>query len=156
MQMVIRDRYECTDAFFWSSLFFDDEYNRGVFLEGLKFKALEVLLQSADPAGNITRRMLVRPRLDVPSVLAGFFGDGFSYTEVGYFDAQTRRYEATLETSRLTSRINIRVVLWTEPRGDTCERVLEVDINVDMLGVGRLVESFLAHVLRTNYVVSVD
>jgi hypothetical protein len=157
MQFVMRDRYECSVEKFWASVFFDESYNTELYLEGLGFDSAEVLAQSTDDAGNVSRSLAVQPKLDVPKALAGLFGDGISYTELGRYDASTGRYEAKVVTSRLAKKINITLVLWMDPQGDeVCDRVVEFDIKVRILGVGRLVESFLASAMRTNYSTSAE
>lgn len=152
MRLVLRHPYGLAADRFWSEMFFDPAYNRALYTEGLGFESIDVLEDVADATGRRTRRLRVRPRLDMPAAVRRLVGDAVSYVEAGTFDPAAGTFTTRILPSALSDRIRIETVMRCEPRGpDRCERVAEIDLAVRVLGVGRVFEKFLERTLRENY-----
>ncbi len=67
MKFTIRHPYAIEPDAFWRELFFDAEYNRKLYLEGLRFEGFEVLEETNPPDGRRTRKVHVKPRFEAPA-----------------------------------------------------------------------------------------
>lgn len=149
MKFTIRDDYACSAAHFWGEMFFDPEYNRRVYREGLEFEIFE-LLEQTEQDGIIERKIRVMPKLDAPRPIRKLIGDALTYEEHGRFDGV--RWESRVVPSRLADRVKPQLIQWVEPAGDDrCVRYVAFDIEVRILGLGKLMEKFLERTYRENY-----
>ena len=79
-------------------------------------------------------------------------GGGLSYTEVGRFDAKTQKWSYDITTNKMADKVRIGGTLWVEPRGEKkIERICEVDLQVNVFGIGGMVEKFIADTTRESY-----
>lgn len=151
-------KFICTNVFntdaetYWTKIFFDPDYNSGLYLEGLGFKGFEVLEITGEPGGDRTRRMKTEPKTQTPAVVEKLIGGSITYSEVGRLDAKTGKWTYAITTSKLSDKIKISGTLWVEPRGDRkIERFCEIDIEVKVFGVGGTIEKFVAETTRESY-----
>lgn len=151
-RFTLRNTFDTDEGTYWSKLFFDGEYNRRLYLEGLGFQSFELLEVGGDPDGVRTRRIRVVPKTDAPSVVKKLIGDGLSYVEDGTFDTKTRTWTFRTKTSSLADKIAISGKIWVEPRGEKkIERFCETEIDVRIFGVGGAVEGFVEKTTRESY-----
>lgn len=152
MKLTLRHDYDCSSDAFWDALFFDREYNRALYRDGLGFEDMEILADDAGEDGGRRRRLRAKPKLDAPRAVRKLIGDALTYVEEGEFDPDTRRWTTRVVPSRLADRVRITVVVWCEPRGDDrCVRVADFDFDVRVIGLGRVFEQFIARTMRENY-----
>lgn len=156
-------RFVCRNIFntdadtFWSKVFFAPDYNTGLYLEGLGFKSYEAISLEEKPDGSKTRRFRTEPKAEAPAVVTKLIGGSLTYEETGSFDAKTKVWTYQVRTSKMADKIRIGGRYWLEPRGDKkVERICEVDISVDVFGVGGVVEGFIEKTTRETYVKATD
>lgn len=151
-RFTLRNTFETDAATYWSKLFFDREYNRRLYLEGLGFEDFELLEVGGDPDGIRTRRIRVVPRSDAPAAVKKLLGGGLSYVEDGAFDSKRGIWTFRTKTSSLSDKISISGKIWVEPRGDKrIERFCEAEVEVRIFGLGSAVESYIEKTTRESY-----
>jgi len=149
---TIRHTFDTDLDTYWSKVFFDDEYNRRLYLEGLKFHSFEVIEKTGEPGKDFTRKIRTEPNADAPAVVRKLIGDSLAYVESGRFDPKARRWSYTVTTSKLAEKIKINGDFWAEARGDKkVERFCTVNVDVSIFGVGRVVEGFIEKTTRESY-----
>lgn len=144
--------YNVSEDTFWDKLFFDDEYNRRLYLEALKFHDWQVE-RHEDTGSEVQRAINVAPPLgDLPGPMQKVLGDNIRYTESGVLDKKARRYRIQITPSRLADKIKVSGVLYTEPTGDhECRRIFEASVEVKVFGIGGMMEKRLVADLEKSY-----
>ena len=144
--------YNVSEDTFWNKLFFDDDYNRRLYLEALKFHDWKVE-KHEDKGTEIHRAINVAPRLgDLPGPMKKVLGDNVRYTEAGVYDKSARRYRINIIPSRLADKLKVSGELFTEPAGDKqCRRIFEATIEVNVFGIGGLMEKRFVSDLEKSY-----
>jgi len=151
-QVVFEHVFECDADTYWDKVFFDADYNKGLFLGTLKFDQWEQTnLQTTE--AKITRTVLVRPPVgDVPGAIKRILGDKFGYKEHGSFDRKTRRYHIEIEPSAAAEKAKINGELWVEPAGDKrVKRIAKMNVEVNIMLVGKLIEDKVIADMRPSY-----
>lgn len=137
---------------FWDKIFFDPEYNEALFKKRLKFKAYDVLALEKRPDGSVRRHIDCAPAMEIPAIARKFFGDTVGYTEDGVLDPKTRKFVTEVKPKMGADKVQMRVSLWVEPRGDKkIERIVEIDSNVKIFGIGKVVEGLIEKQTRDSY-----
>lgn len=137
---------------FWGNLFFDEHYNRRLYLEAMRFKGYELVELKRDPSGVITRRVKAEPDVEAPTVIQKLVGDSMAYEEAGRFDPAKKRWSFTITPSKLADKVHTTGEIWVEARGDKqVERIVMTDLQVKIFGVGKIVESFIEKTTRDSY-----
>lgn len=134
----------CARDTFWK-VYLSAEYARALYLDELRYKALE-LLESTDTS----RKMRVTPRLNLPGPIEKLIGDSFVYEDHGTLDRERHVWTwsmvqpATLPAGAkprkniVTTRGKVRV----EALGDRqCRRTDELVIEAHVFGLGGVIES---------------
>jgi hypothetical protein len=128
VRYTIKHTLNTTVDTFWK-LFFDPEYNEKLFKERLKFNVYEVLA----------------------------LGDSTGYVETGLYDPKTRRFNTDIQPKVGADKIQMRVSIWAEPRGEKqIERFVAVDGGVKIFGIGKIVEGLLESNTRESYDIAAD
>lgn len=144
---VIRQVLDCSADEFWEHIFRSEDFNRFLY-EGLGF---DYQLELSTPETGY-RRAKVWPTTEMPRSLTAILGDGFHYVEEGKFDPQAERYEFRVIPSAAPDRIRAEGVVRIESMSEhQCERVVDLDIDARVLGVGRLIEAYLVAGTREQY-----
>ena len=152
MRYTIRHTFNTDADTFWGKLFFDPAYNETLFTQYLKFKQYKVLELQHNPDGSIHRRVECAPAIEIPAVVKKVIGDSTSYVEDGRFDPKTKKFTVEATPKVGADRIQSKVTMWVEPRGDKkIERVVEVESNVKVFGVGKIIEGFIEQQTRASY-----
>lgn len=137
---------------FWSKVFFDEEYNRRLYLEALGFRALDLLELKRNPDGSVDRRVRTTPKEEVPGILKKYIGGEFSYMEEGHFDPTKKRWTYRIAPSQMADKVHIGGEYWLEPRGDKqVERICTVDLEVKVPFIGAGIEAFIADQTKRSY-----
>jgi hypothetical protein len=148
----IRHTFPITADQFWKLTFFDDEFNRTLYLEKLGFQGYDVLEQGEEAGGMRTRKVRTTLSIDAPAPVRKLVGETISYTETGKWDPATGRYRFRIEPSKLADKLQITGEMWCEPRGDKrVERIVRTDAQVKIFGIGKLVEATIEKTTRESY-----
>ncbi len=145
--LAIRQLLDCSAHDFWNRIFGSEDFNRFLY-EGLGF-AYELHDWNAETG---YRKAQVWPTYQMPRAVAKVLGDRFSYVEEGTFDRLTKRYDFRVIPSSLPDRIRAVGEVLVEPvSAEQCERRVTIEIGADVLGLGRMIESYLVASTREQY-----
>jgi hypothetical protein len=150
MELVMRHDFECDQDVYWKCVF-DDEYNKRLYVDLLKFREC-TKLSFEDKGDVITRRIKLNPPpTDLPGPVAKVVGD-LSWVEEGSYDKKTHKYKVKVVTASMPDKTRISGENWTEPKGDKkCVRVARFDIEVKVFMVGGIVEKRIAEDMKKSY-----
>lgn len=152
MKFTCRNIFNTDADTYWSKIFFDPEYNRGVYVDTLQFKKWELVELTGEEGTVRTRKQNLEPKSDAPAVVQKLVGGSISYVEEGRFDPSSRIWTYQIRLSKLSDKVTISGKFWVEPRGDKrIERLCDVDISVNIFGVGGVVEKFVEKETRDSY-----
>jgi hypothetical protein len=144
--------FNCSEETFWTKVFFDDEYNRKLFKESLRFPVWRVI--KTEEAGDEVRRTIEAspPIGDLPGPLKAVIGDNAGYEERGVFNKKTHRYQVQVVPNRMADKVSVSVEMWTEAAGDgKCKRFARATATAKIFGVGGLLEKKLLGDLERSY-----
>lgn len=145
--LAIRQLLDCSETEFWERIFGSEDFNEFLY-EGLGF---EYVLQECNSETGF-RKAQVWPTQQMPRAVAKVLGDRFSYVEEGSFDPLARRYAFRVIPSSLPERIRAQGELVIEPvSSEQCERRVTMEFAADVLGLGRLIETYLVASTREQY-----
>ncbi|HKO54190.1 MAG TPA: DUF2505 family protein [Polyangiaceae bacterium] len=144
--------FKCSEETFWTKVFFDDDYNRRLFLETLKFPVWRVA-KSEERGDEVLRTIEASPPIgDLPSAMKAVVGDSVGYEERGVFNKKTHRYQVQVVPNRMADKISVSVEMWTEPLGDSqCKRIARATATAKIFGVGGMIEKRLLADLERSY-----
>ncbi len=148
----IAHRFDCDERTFWDRIFFDEAFNREMYLKYLQFQKWEVLEQHETETA-ISRTVTVSPKVgDLPGAIKSLIGDNLSYREIGTFDKQTRRYRVNVVPNVLADKLSVTGETWVEPVGaKQCSRIFDAEVSVKVFGVGGIIEKRLIADLQLSY-----
>lgn len=145
--------YDCSSDVFWNQIFLDEEYNRKLFLDELRYAAWRVV--RSDERGNEVHRVIeASPPLpkDLPRVLEKLLSDGLGYEEHGVLDRAKQRYRVDVKPKSLASKLTITGELSTEPiSARSCRRIYVARAEARVLGVGGTIEQRLLDDIEKSY-----
>jgi hypothetical protein len=146
--------FNCSEDTFWEKVFFEDDYNRRLFTEALRFPEYKEASRE-DRGDKLLRVVEVVPRLgELPGPIKKVVGENIAYREEGSFDKKTRRYAIRVVPNRLADKLSIAGVLYTEPYGDNgCKRIFQAEVGASIFGIGRMLEKRIAEDLEKSYAV---
>jgi hypothetical protein len=133
----------CSAETFWK-LFFDESYNRALYLEELQYKEYSVLEQS-----ETSRKLRIVPKVSLPAPLQKLVGDSFAYEEHGTLERERNQWSWRMVPRKeiVATRGTVRI----EPISDTqCRRHDEVIIEGKIFGLGGLIESTAEKEVRAS------
>lgn len=137
---------------FWDKLFFDEAYNEALYSGHLRFSTYNVQKLEKQADGTVVKRVEAAPPIELPGTIKKVLGDFSSYIEDGVYNPKTRRYVVNVTPSTAADKVKTRVEVWCEPKGDKqCERIAEIDNEVKIFGVGKVVEKFIEQQMRDTY-----
>jgi hypothetical protein len=151
VRYTIKHTIETDVDTFWK-LFFDAEFNRALFVDGLHFTVYQVLEDVREPSGAVRKRVECSPKIDLPAPARKIFGDSVGYTEIGRYDPTQKKYFADVVPKVAAEKVKTTSETWAEARGDKrCERLVQVDTTVKVFGLGGLLEGFIEQQTRDQY-----
>src|SRR5687768_14500886 len=98
MHVRIETPLQVTPETFWTRLFFDPDYNRGLY-QALGFQAFEVLKLEHREGGRIRRLVRAEPPVKAPGLLKRKLAERLSYLDDGEFDPATQTWTFTNESN---------------------------------------------------------
>jgi hypothetical protein len=144
--------FDCSEDTYWERVFFDEDYNRRLFHEELRFPVWTVVDQK-DEGSRVIRNLRAQPPIeDLPGPLKAVVGDGAGYEERGVYDRGTRRYEAKVTPNRMADRVTVTLTMTTQKLGDNrCRRVVDGSVSAKIFMVGALLEQKMIADLKRSY-----
>lgn len=149
---VIKQRFDCDEETFWRVVFFAEEFNRTLFLDHLKFDGWELTkYEETDEA--IERVIAVKPVTGpLPGPIKKLVGDNLGYREQGRYDKKTGRYRFTIIPNTLPDKVDISGEIHLEvPEAGKVVRILELDVDCKIFGIGKLVEKRIIEDTKKSY-----
>lgn len=152
LDVKIEHEIDCDEETFWSRCFFDEEFNRKLFLEALGFPVWRIVNQE-EREDSVVRSIETQPKLEnMPGPMKKLVGEKLSYVESGTYNRKTKRYEFQIVPSTLADKTNIRGVMYCEPLGEKkIRRVVEIKFEVKVFAIGKMIEEKTAQDTRASY-----
>ena len=145
--LAIHQLLDCSEQEFWDRIFRCEKFNEYLY-EGLGF---EYELEEWNPQTGY-RRAKVRPAQQMPHAVARVLGDRFSYIEEGTFDSLSATSHFVVIPSTIADRIRVKGTVSVEAVSPhQCERHVTLEIGANVLGLGRLIETYFAATTRAQY-----
>lgn len=157
LELRVDHTLECSEDVFWDRVFLDDEYNRGLFVQYLKFTSWREL--KSETRDGLLYRVVeaVPPVGEVPAALKAVIGQGAGYEERGVLDRQKKTYKIQVVPNRLADKIDVKLEFTTSPAGEgKCRRSVRGTISAKIPLVGGILEKKLLADLEKSYAKSVD
>ena len=148
----IEHTFNCDADTFWDKVFFDDEYNRRLFLEALSFEGWRQVRLDASET-RVERVVDAKPNMpDLPAPLKKLAERGLGYRETVVFDKKTRVLKTEIEPESLKGKLSIRGEIRCEPAGPgKCRRVYDTNIEAKVFGVGGMIEKRMLADIEDGY-----
>jgi hypothetical protein len=155
MQVRIINIFHVSPQLFWERLFFDAEYNRGLY-RALGFPQCDVQRQETQPDGKVRRVLRAVPPIHAPEPIRRRLEGRLYYLEDGTYDPKTGRWEFVNRPSVAADSTSISGVICAEPDPAGMRHVLELSVRVSAFGLGALIERVIENNTRASYRVTAD
>lgn len=133
----------CPPERLWQ-LYFDNAFNVEMYEQGLDFPSCKIPERS-DDGETIHRRMVMTPKIDMPRAVAKVVGDRVGYEEIGHFSRKQGVYHWRLILAAFGPKARVGGTMRVVPHGDgRCRRVVDFEVEVQIFGIGKLVEKTAA------------
>lgn len=148
----IEHRFDCSVDTFWDRIFFDEAFNRAMYLGHLQFQDWRIIEQRETDA-EIIRVVSVIPKVgDLPGAIKSLIGDTLSYTERGTYSKHHRRHHVNVIPSALADKISVTGDTWAEELGpNRCNRIFAGQVSAKIFGVGGIIEKRIIADLQLSY-----
>jgi len=144
--------FDCSEATLFDICFFDEKFDRRLYLETLRFPVWRIL-ENRVTDDKVERVIEVQPLVEnVPSALAKLLGDRFGYREEGTLDRRNLRYRFKVVPAAMADKTTITGEMYAEKLGDDrVRRIIEFSIDVKIFGLGRMIEQKTISDTRESY-----
>ena len=148
----IEHDFDCDEATFWKLTFLDEEFNRRLYFETLKFPVWKIVDQKITD-DFIERKVEVQPLIEhLPSTIKKVMGDRFAYVEEGKLDRKANRYRFRVIPSAMQDKTHISGEMRTERLGDKkVRRIVDFSVEVKVMMIGKIVEQKTIEDTRASY-----
>ena len=137
---------------FWDEVFFTETYTRDLFLNGLKFPAVETLRCEQHRDGETHRSLKVTPRLSLPAPLKRLIKGGLLYIEKGVFEPNSKVFKSTITVPASPKLLIIHTQMsFVDAPSGGCHRHVEFEVHSSTFGIAKLVEKTAKTVLIQQY-----
>ncbi|HTJ80852.1 MAG TPA: DUF2505 domain-containing protein [Polyangiaceae bacterium] len=137
---------DCDADTFWKMLF-DDAFIRGVHLDGMGFREIEILKKT-----DSSRTLRAVPKLDAPEAVAKLLGDRFGYEERATLDRTKNEWRFHMVPNALGEKLRTEGTTRLEPLGDgRVRRRDEVTFECKVFGLGGMIESTAEKQLKASW-----
>lgn len=150
MKATIENVLHVRPEVFWERLFFDADYNQGLYRE-LGFESYELLSLTREPGGVVRRSLRAEPPLSGPDLLKRSIRGRIYYVEEGSYDPARGSWEFENHTSVAAGTTKVRGRIRAEPHPEGMRHLIELEIEVRALGLGSLVERAIEKSTRESY-----
>lgn len=150
MRLQMDHEYRCGIETFWDKMFFDEEYNRRMFMEGLRYKTFEQL-ELTDRGDSLLRRVKGCPPSEIPAAIQKVLAD-LSYTEELVWDKATKKARFKNFPASMGSKIRIEGTIWAEPAGEgRVRRKVDMELEAKIFGIGGMIEKIASQAFKENF-----
>jgi hypothetical protein len=150
MQVRITNVFRVSPRVFWQRLFFDAEYNRGLY-QALGFSVCEVQRLETAPDGCVRRVLRAVPPIKAPEVVQRRLEGRLYYLEDGSYDPRTELWTFKSEPSLAPESTKISGVIRAEPDSAGMRHVVDLSVQVSAFGLGSLIERVIEKNTRESY-----
>jgi hypothetical protein len=157
MKYTITDEFATTPQRYWE-VFFDEEYNRGLFA-ALKVgrEVLELRREGEGEALEVWRKLRLTPQREVPAALQRFIKGAIAYVEDNHFRARTNAMSVVTTPSLLAESIITRGTYRLEVAGPRAvRRIWDGEVTVKIPLVGSKAEKILIDEVTASYKTTTD
>jgi hypothetical protein len=148
-KFTLTHEIHCTPERFWE-VFFDKDFNRSLYLEGLHFNDFVILEQTEQP--NLRRRVKGAPKVELPGAIAKLIGDRFGYEEEGAFDSAAQKWRWKMRPSAMADKMRMEGVVRVEPAGEgKCRRIADIELEAKVFGLGGMIEGTSEKEMRSGW-----
>ena len=139
----------CNQETFWR-VFFDPDFNRKLYSEQLGYPEFNILEQNETESAT-TRKVSVKPKMDLPGPVIKLLGSNYRYTQEGRFDKNSQVLTWRRIPSVHPDKIRFEGTLRVEPVNDNKVRCISENIvEARIFGVGGLMESTFEKQIRED------
>jgi hypothetical protein len=150
MKTTIESVFRVRPELFWDRLFFDAEYNAGLY-RALGFESYEVLSLERKADGRVVRRLKAEPPLSGPALLKKQLRGRIYYTEEGSYDPGRSVWEFVNHSSVAAGSTQVSGTIRVEPHREGLRHLVELDVRVSALGLGSMIERAIEKSTRESY-----
>ena len=150
MKAIIESIFRVRPEVFWQRLFFDADYNAGLYRE-LGFESYEVQSLERLPDGKVRRRLKAEPPLSGPELLRKQLRGRIYYTEEGTYDPDRGVWEFVNHSSVKAGTTSVSGTIRALPHASGMQHVVELDVSVSALGLGGMIERAIEKNTRDSY-----
>ncbi|MDP3276169.1 MAG: DUF2505 domain-containing protein [Deltaproteobacteria bacterium] len=151
MRVTISHEFRTSAETFWERCFLDEEFNRKLYLEYLKFPAYQ-LVESRQDGEKTLRKVRVTPNQEAPAPIKKLLGGAFAYVEEGVLDRAKNLYHFKVTPGTLADKIRSEGDFRLEKTSEkSVRRVIEMNIEVKIFGVGGVAEGFVSKSMQDTY-----
>jgi hypothetical protein len=137
---------DCDVDTFWKT-FFDRDFNKKLYSEGLGFKAFEFV-----EASDSHRKLKGTPKMNAPGPVAKLLGDSFGYEENGTLDKATNTYRWKMTPNTMGDKLFTSGSVKIEAAGDgKVKRTSEASIEAKIFGLGGVLEGTAEKEIRESF-----
>ncbi|HEY6878399.1 MAG TPA: DUF2505 family protein [Polyangiales bacterium] len=153
MQATIESIFHVAPDVFWARLFFDPDYNAGLY-RALSFESYEVLSLETKPDGRIVRKLRAEPPLSGPEIVRKALRGRIYYVEEGTYDPARSVWEFVNDSSVKAGETRVAGTIRALPHPQGMLHRVELDISVSALGLGSIIERQIEKSTRESYQVT--
>jgi hypothetical protein len=153
VQTQIESIFHVAPDVFWTRLFFDAEYNAGLY-RALGFESYQVLSLETHPDGRVERKLRAEPPLSGPELLRKALRGRIYYVEHGSYDPARQLWQFTNESSVKAGDTRVAGTIRALPHPLGMRHQVELEISVSALGLGSLIEKQIEKSTRESYLVT--
>lgn len=150
MNVRITNVFHVSPALFWQRLFFDREYNRGLY-RALGFVQYEVESLESSADGRVRRVLRAVPPINAPNIVRKKLEGRLFYREDGTYDPRTGLWTFKIVPSVAAESAKISGVLRAEPDPAGMRHICDLSAQVSAFGLGALLERVIEKNTRDSY-----
>ena len=150
MKATIESIFRVSPEVFWQRLFFDAEYNAGLYRE-LGFESYEVLKLERHADGRVERSLKAEPPLSGPELLKRQLRGRIYYTEEGVYDPALGLWQFVNHSSVKAGSTQVSGTIRVEPHPEGLRHLVELVVSVSALGLGAMIERAIEKNTRESY-----
>lgn len=150
MRASIENIFAVSPAAFWNELFFDADYNAGLYRE-LGFASYQVLEQQSRDDGSIRRLLRAEPPINAPGFIKKRLEGRIFYTEEGTYFPARGEWTFASGVNLAADYSKVSGTIRAEPHAQGMKHVVELDIEVHAFGLGAVIERLIEKNTRESY-----
>lgn len=149
---TLRHEIACDENTYWDKCVLDDEYNKRLYLEALKFQSYE-LVEQRDEGERVVRKVRAEPRSgNMPGPIKKAIGDSFGYLEEGTYDRKAKRYAFRTIPAAFPDKVKIQGTMRCETIGPKrVLRVSEIQVDVKVFMIGGMIEERIVGDIKRSF-----